>query len=93
MIDVLLEKNNFCYRWPEHKWIVWNDFRCLQDVMDVYDMSNIVDKPTCFKTENNMLLNVILTSNRKRICSTLNVNTGISDFSQPYCLQFQNACS
>ena len=48
--------------------------------MDVYDMFNIVDKPTCFKTENNTLLDVILTSNKKRIASTLNVNTGISDF-------------
>ena len=43
-------------------------------------MFNIVDKPTCFKTENNTLLDVILTSNRKRIAGTLNVNTGISDF-------------
>ena len=52
-----------------------NDFRCLQDVMDAYDMFNIVDK-----TENNTLLDVIITLNRKRIAGTLNVNTGISDF-------------
>ena len=48
--------------------------------MNVYDMFNIVDKPTCFKTENNTLLDVILTSNKKRIASTLNINTCISDF-------------
>ena len=44
------------------------------------DMFNIVDKLTCFKTENNTLLDVILTSNRNRIAGTLNVNTGINDF-------------
>ena len=43
--------------------------------MDAYDMFNIVDK-----TENNTILDVIITSNRKRIAGTLNVNTGISDF-------------
>ena len=57
-----------------------NDFRCLQDVMDVCNMFNIVDKPTCFKSKNNSLLDVILTSKRKRIVRTLNINTGISDF-------------
>ena len=48
--------------------------------MYVYDMFNIVDKPTCFKTENNTLLDVILTSYRKRLAGTLNVDTAISDF-------------
>ena len=48
--------------------------------MDVYDMFNIVDELTCFKTETNTLLDVILTSNRKRITGTINVYTGISDF-------------
>ena len=75
MIDVLLEKTRcsaqltFVIGDLNINGLCENEFRCLQDVMDVYDMFNIVDKPTCFKTENNTLLDVILTSNRKRIAS------------------------
>ena len=60
-IDVLLEKTRcsaqltFVIGDLNINGLCENYFRCLQDVMDVYDMFNIVDKPTCFKTENNML--------------------------------------
>ena len=86
MIDALLEKTRcsaqltFVIGDLNINGLCENEFRCLQDVIDVYDMFNIVDKPTCFKTENNTLLDVILISNRQRIAGTLNVNTGISDF-------------
>ena len=86
MIDALLEKTGwsaqltFVVRDLNINGLRENDFRCLQDVMDIYDMFNIVDKPTCFKTENNALLDVLFTASRKRIAGTLNVNTGISDF-------------
>ena len=86
MIDVLLEKTRcsaqltFVLGDLNINGLCENDFRCLQDVMDIHDMFNIIDKPTCFKTDNNTLLDVILSSNRKRIAGTLNVNTGISDF-------------
>ena len=56
------------------------DFQCLKDVMDVHDLSNLIDEPTCFKSENNSLLDFIITSNKRRVADTLNLNTGISDF-------------
>ena len=48
--------------------------------MDIHDLHNVIDSPTCFKSENKSLLDVILTSNNRRVAHTLNVNTGISDF-------------
>ena len=57
-----------------------SDFKCLKDVMDIHDLHNVIDSPTCFKSENKSLLDVILTSNKRRVAHTLNVNTGISDF-------------
>ena len=86
MIDVLLEKtrcsaqSTFVLGDLNISGLCENDFRCLQDVMDIHDMFNIIDKPTCFKTDNNTLLDVILNSNRKRIAGNLNVDRGISDF-------------
>ena len=57
-----------------------SDFKCLKDVMDIHDLHNVIDSPTCFKSENKSLLDIILTSNKRRVAHTLNVNTGISDF-------------
>ena len=48
--------------------------------MDIHDLHNVIDSPTCFKSENKSLLDIILTSNKRRVAHTLNVNTGISDF-------------
>ena len=48
--------------------------------MDVHDLSNLIDEPTCFKSENNSLLDFIITSNKRRVYDTLSLNTGISDF-------------
>ena len=69
MIDVLLEKTRCSAQLTNVlgnlniSGLCENDFRCLQDVMDIHDMFNIIDKPTCFKTYNNTLMDVILTSN------------------------------
>ena len=57
-----------------------NESRCLKDVMDVFGLHNLIDTPTCYKAVDPTLIDVILTSQRRRIASTLNVTTGISDF-------------
>ena len=55
-----------------------NESRCLKDAMDVYGLYNLIDTPTCYKSVDPTLIDVILTSQRRRIASTLNVTTGIS---------------
>ena len=52
-----------------------NESRCLKDVMDVFGLYNLIDTPTCFKSVDPTLIDVILTSQRRRIASTLNVIT------------------
>ena len=44
-------------------------------------MTNVMSNATCFKnSQNPSLIDVIITDKPNRIRSTLNVNTGISDF-------------
>ena len=57
-----------------------SNFKCLKDVMDIHDLYNVIDSPTCFKSENKSLRDIILTSNKRRVAHKLNVNTGLSDF-------------
>ena len=59
------------------------DRRTLDDVLDVYDMKNIITSTTCFKlAEKPTLLNVIITTSNasKIILNMINLNIGISDF-------------
>ena len=39
---------------------------CLQDVLEVQGFKNIVTKPTCFKSINNTLIDLVLTNVHKR---------------------------
>ena len=57
-----------------------NESKCLKDVMDIHGLCNLIESPTCFKSDNPSLIDVALTSHRRRIADTLNINTGISDF-------------
>ena len=57
-----------------------NESRCLKDVMEVFGLYNLIDTPTCYKSVDPTLNDVFLTSLRRRIASTINVTTGISDF-------------
>ena len=57
-----------------------NESRCLKDVMEVFGLYNLIDTPTCYKSVDLTLIDVFLTSQRRRIASTINVTTGISDF-------------
>ena len=53
-----------------------NESRCLKDVMDVFGLHNLIDTPTCYKSVDPTPIDVILTSPRRRIASTLNITTG-----------------
>ena len=57
-----------------------NESRCLKDVMEVFGLYNLIDTPTCYKSVDPTLIDVFLISQRRRIASTINVTTGISDF-------------
>ena len=63
-IDLLCDK--------ECKW--------LKDVMDIHGLSNFIVSPTCHKSSYSSLIDALLTSHRRRIANTLNVNTCISNF-------------
>ena len=52
----------------------------LQDELDIYALSNIVNGPTCFKSVSNpSLVDVILTNNTRKFHPSLNVDIGVSD--------------
>ena len=51
----------------------------LQDFLDIYGMSCIVNGPTCFKGTPS-LIDIILTDTPNRISGTLNADIGLSDF-------------
>jgi len=57
-----------------------NESKCLKDVAEIHGLRNLIDSPTCFKSQNASLIDVIFTSHNRRVANTLNVNTGISDF-------------
>ena len=48
--------------------------------MDIHGLCNLIEAPTCYKSDNPSLIDVAITSHRRRIADTLNINTGISDF-------------
>ena len=56
------------------------DSQCLKDVMETNSLRNLILSPTCFKTDNGTLLDVILTTNKNRVSSVFNLPTGVSDF-------------
>ena len=62
------------------------DSRCLFDVMETHGLTNVISEPTCFKSNNPTLLDLVLTTNRKRIADTLNIDVGLSDFHNMICL-------
>ena len=57
-----------------------NESKCLTDSMDVTGLQNIIKEPTCFKGKNGTLLDIVLTISPRRVASTVNLNTGMSDF-------------
>ena len=53
---------------------------CLSDTLNICGLTNMIKKPTCFKSPVGTLLDVILTASPKRVASVLNADTAISDF-------------
>jgi hypothetical protein len=53
----------------------------LNDLCDLFDLTNIIKEPTCFKKDcNSSLVDVILTNTSKSCFKSLNFNTGVSDY-------------
>ena len=52
----------------------------LNDVMEINGLKNIIKEATCFKSNEPTLIDVVLTTNANRVASTININTGLSDF-------------
>ncbi len=57
-----------------------NTGNSLSHVCDLFDLHNIIDKPTCFKTPTGTILDVILTPNSRSMCTQGVVETGLSDW-------------
>lgn len=57
-----------------------NKGKTLFDLMELFDLCNLIKEPTCFmKNCKNSLLDVILTNSKSLCFKTLNFTTGISD--------------
>ena len=63
-------------------------FTALNDVLQMYNLQNIITNGTCFKGSKATLLDLIIVSKPKRYGSTLNFNCGLSD-----CHNFVLACT
>ena len=58
---------------------------CLQDVLEVQGFKNIVTKPTCFKSINNTLIDLVLTNVHNRIENVQCIFNQLSDFHRLVC--------
>lgn len=61
------------------------NFNMLQDnmlskIMPSYNLANIINKVTCFKSSDPTLIDVMLVTKRKKFIRSFSVSTGISDF-------------
>ena len=52
----------------------------LSDLIDIFDLKNIVKEPTCFKSEKGSLIDIILTNKPRSFKKTQGFVTGLSDF-------------
>ncbi len=50
------------------------------NLMDVYDLSNVIIDPNCFKRPHGTLIYPIIVKNRKRFHKPINVFCGFSDY-------------
>ncbi len=50
------------------------------DICDIYGLDNIITEPTCFKSPEGTLVDVLLVKNRKRFKNMINVFCGYSDW-------------
>ena len=52
----------------------------IQDICDTYGLKNLIKSPTCHKSQNSTLLDVLLVNNPKRYIDSLNAPFCLSDF-------------
>ena len=52
------------------------DAKVLSDVLEIYGLTNIINSPTCFKSTNHTLLDLVLTNKQRRVAETINIITG-----------------
>ena len=56
------------------------DCKCLNVVIESHGLKNVISEPMCHKSKIATLINVILTSDYRRIAGTLNTNVGLSNY-------------
>ena len=52
----------------------------LSELCPVFNLHNLITKPTCFKSESPTLIDVMLVSKRKKFVHSFSADTGISDY-------------
>ena len=52
----------------------------ISDIVDNYDLSNLVESPTCFRSDSPRCIDLILTNRKRSFQNTVTVHTGLSDF-------------
>ena len=62
-----------------------NKNNCLIDILDVNGMQNIIKDPTCFKSDNPTLIDLVTTNIPKRFKPTCCVESALSDFHKMIC--------
>ena len=58
---------------------------CLVDTLDLYGLKNIVKEPTCTKSKNSSIIDVVLTNMTKSICNVKCIECGLSDVHNMVC--------
>ena len=61
------------------------DMRTNENIVDkqicaLYDLKNLIKSPTCHKSEKGSLIDPVIVSNSRKLCSPFNVVCGVSDF-------------
>ena len=51
----------------------------LSDVKDVFNLTNLVKKPTCFKSQDGTLIDLMLTNRPRSFLKSQNIEIGLSD--------------
>ena len=57
----------------------------LSDMKDRFSLKNLIKEPTCFKSQNSTLLDLILTNRPRSFMKSQNFEAGLSDCHKPVC--------
>ena len=57
----------------------------LSDIKDIFGLTNLIKEPTCFKSQNSTLLDLILTNRPRNLMQSHNFETGLSDCHKLVC--------